>query len=87
MELDVLTLWHDRYEPQLEALPMSCLMLSELPLSEQIAIELTHAANLQVLAVDVFTVLDLPVKKAASLDSLPLDAGGSDSLTVTEQAA
>lgn len=69
---------------------MSCLMLSELPLSElplseQIAIELTHAANLQVLAVDVFTVLDLPVKKAASLGSLPLDAGRSDSLPETAE--
>jgi hypothetical protein len=32
-------------------------------------------------------LLDSPVKKAASLGSLPLDAGRSDSLTVTEQAA
>lgn len=67
---------------------MSCLALSELPLSEQIAIELTHAENLRALAVDVFTVLDLSVKKAASPgSSLPMDAGRSDSFPSTEHAA
>lgn len=80
----MLALRHDRYEPQLEELPMSCLMLSELPLSEQAAIELTWAAKLNVLARDVFTVLDSPVQKAASLVSLPLDAGESDSILHAE---
>ena len=61
---------------------MSCLMLSELPLSEQVAIQLAQAARLGAVAGDVLTLLDSPVKKATSLVSIPLDAGESDSIPV-----
>jgi hypothetical protein len=64
---------------------MSCLTVSDLPLSEQAALELSWAEKLIVLCRDVLLVLDSPVKKAASPGSLPLDAGESDSLPVTAE--
>lgn len=66
---------------------MSCLMLSELSLSDQIAIELTWAAKLEARAFALITALDAPAAPAG----LPLDqsylAGASTLLPVTEQAA
>jgi hypothetical protein len=66
---------------------MSCLMLSELPLSDQNAIELTWAAKLEARALALITALDAPTAPAG----LPLDqsylAGASILLPVTEQAA
>lgn len=63
---------------------MSCLMLAELPLSDQVAIELAWAAKLDAVFRDVFTVLDPPAQKATSLAPLPLGAGGSDSILHAE---
>jgi hypothetical protein len=50
---------------------MSCLAVSDLPLSEHIALELGWAEKLTVLCRDVLLVLDSPVKKAAPRLSPP----------------
>lgn len=67
---------------------MSCLMLSELPLSEQIALELAWAAKLEAKARAVLAALDAP---AVTAGFHPLDrsypAGASNPLPAMESVA
>jgi len=88
MECDVLALWHDGHEPRLEQLSMSCLMLSELSLSEQIALELLWSDKLLAKARAVLNTLDAPVDPAGFIPlGQPYPAGASIPLPATEQTA
>lgn len=68
---------------------MCQLMLSELSLSDQVAIELKVAAKLQAKAEALITFLDSPVKTALTPlgASTSLDTGESDSFPAAEIAA
>jgi hypothetical protein len=68
---------------------MTSLMICDLPLSEQIALELAWAEKLAVLFRDVFQVLDSPVKDAVTpwTASTSPDAGESDSIPFAEHYA
>jgi hypothetical protein len=67
---------------------MSCLMLSELPLSEQIAIELLWSDKLLAKASAVLTTLDAPVDPAGFIPlGQPYPAGASIPFPVTERTA
>lgn len=45
---------------------MSCLILADLPLSDQVAIELTHAETLRVKALALLAPLDSPAETAVT---------------------
>lgn len=67
---------------------MSCLMLCELPLSEQVAIELRTAAKLIDRVNDVLNPLDAPVSPAGFIPLCqPYMAGASISSATVEQIA
>jgi len=66
---------------------MSCLMLSELPLSEQIALELLWSDKLLAKARAVLNTLDAPATPSGFPLGQPYPAGASIPLPTMEPAA
>lgn len=67
---------------------MSCLMVSELSLSEQAALELAWGDKLMAKARALLTTLDAPVANAGLTPlGQPFTAGASKTLPVTEPTA
>lgn len=68
---------------------MSCLMLSELSLSEQIAVELAFGASLERKFNELFNPLDPPATKPFIPLAAPASpgAGGSNPFPLVESAA